>query len=49
MNKKRKIILEGLIIALTSLGNPRIAIIAYNALQGAKKEAQGDKEAVRDE
>ncbi len=39
-----KVIL-GLIIALTSMGNPRIAVISYNALMGkkVKEEVRGDE------
>ena len=42
MSEKGKF-LAGLAIALTSLGDPKIAIIAYNALQGAEKEAMRDE------
>ena len=44
MNEKKKVVLMGLIIALSSMGNPLLAIISYNSLQSPTR-----KEAVRDE
>ena len=44
MCEKKKVVLMGLIIALSSMGNPLLAIISYNSLQSPTR-----KEAVRDE